>query len=103
MAWTDSGGGGWLAPSRALLPDDACSGNPALAAALCAEGVPLVIGLLRGLLATWREAMPAVRHIAPAAVRAHLRARGARLALASLPEQERLQVGRRPRAQQASC
>jgi hypothetical protein len=93
VAWTDCEGGCWVAPCRALLPDDACARSPLLAAALAREGMPLVAGLPPALLHAWREAMPGVQAVTPPAARAHLRTKGPRLALMQLPGEERLQVG----------
>ena len=93
MAWTDCHGGKWVAPSAALLPDEACAASAVLAAAFTREGMPLVTGLPPAMLRTWQQAMPSVHVVTPAAVREHLRARGARLALMQLPSAERLQVG----------
>lgn len=96
VAWTDCEGGRWVAPCRALLPDRACARNPLLAAAVSREGMPLVTGLPPALLSAWQEAMPGMQTLSPAAVRAHLKAKGPRLALMQLPEEERLQVGLSP-------
>ena len=93
VAWVDCEGGRWVAPCRALLPDEACARSPLLAAALSREGMPLVTGLPPVLLQAWREAMPGVQAVSPAAVRAHLRAKGPRLALVQLPGEKRFQVG----------
>lgn len=94
VAWTDANGGRWLAPCNALLPDQACLDAPALAATLVREGLHLSTGLPTSLQRTWQEAMPRICSVTPAAVRAHLKAKGAALALTQQrrPADEQAQV-----------
>lgn len=89
IAWAESDGGRWLAPTDALLPDEACTSAPQLAAAFSKEGMPLVTGAPAWLLSAWRTKVPGTRTLTPAAARAHLRAKGARLALMQRPAEER--------------
>ncbi len=92
VVWTDSQGGRWVTPTDALLPDEACTADPELAAALSMEGMSLVTGAPAWLLSAWLSKVPSIRTVTPAAVRYHLRAKGAGLALAQRPAEERAEA-----------
>ena len=92
MVWTDSQGGRWVTPTDALLPDEACTADPELAAAFSMEGMPLVMGAPAWLLSAWLSKVPGIRTVTHATVRSHLRAKGAGLALAQRPAEERAEA-----------
>lgn len=81
VLWTPAGGGRWLSPSEAVLPDEACRADKNLLAALLAAGLPLADPVLPPPAADMLLAQaPGARALHPALLRRHLSAPGWRFA-----------------------